>query len=79
MGAVFVVILPELLRFVSFPDSIAANLRQIVYGLLLVILMRIRPQGLVGEYKTRRLHVTVCKFHVLCSQNATCNPQPGIY
>lgn len=50
-GAVFVVVLPELLRFVGFPDSIAANLRQIVYGLALIILMRYRPQGLAGEYK----------------------------
>jgi len=50
-GAVFVVVLPELLRFVGFPDSVAANLRQIVYGLALIILMRYRPQGLLGEYK----------------------------
>ncbi len=51
VGAVFVVILPELLRFVGFPDSIAANLRQIVYGLALIFLMRYRPQGLAGVYK----------------------------
>ena len=51
VGAVFVVILPELLRFVGFPDSIAANLRQIVYGLALIILMLYRPQGIAGEYK----------------------------
>jgi branched-chain amino acid transport system permease protein len=51
IGAVFVVVLPELLRFVGFPDSVAANLRQIVYGLALIILMYFRPQGLAGEYK----------------------------
>ncbi len=51
VGAIFVVILPELLRFVGFPSSIAANLRQIVYGLALIILMRYRPQGIAGEYK----------------------------
>jgi len=50
VGAVFVVILPELLRFVGLPDSVAANLRQIIYGLMIIILMRIRPQGLAGEY-----------------------------
>lgn len=50
VGAIFVVVLPELLRFVGFPDSVAANLRQIVYGLTLIILMRYRPQGLAGEY-----------------------------
>jgi branched-chain amino acid transport system permease protein len=49
LGAVFVIILPELLRFVGMPDAIAANMRQIIYGLALVIIMFIRPQGLLGE------------------------------
>ena len=51
IGAVFLVLLPEFLRFVGFPDEIAAQMRQAVYGLLLVLLMLYRPQGLVGEYK----------------------------
>jgi len=51
IGAVFVVVLPELLRFVGLPDSVAANLRLIIYGLFLIVLMRFRPQGLLGEYK----------------------------
>jgi len=50
VGAVFVVLLPELLRFVGLPDSVAANLRQIIYGLMILVLMRLRPQGLAGEY-----------------------------
>lgn len=50
IGAVFVVVLPELLRFVGMPDSVAANMRQIIYGLMIIILMRLRPQGLAGEY-----------------------------
>jgi branched-chain amino acid transport system permease protein len=53
IGAVFVMVVPELLRFVGMPDSIAANMRQIIYGLTLIILMRYRPQGLLGEYKIR--------------------------
>ena len=48
-GAVFVVLLPELLRFVGLPDSIAANLRQIIYGLALILVMYYRPQGLMGK------------------------------
>jgi len=52
-GSVFVIILPELLRFVGLPDSMAANLRQIIYGLLLIILMRFRPQGLAGNYQVK--------------------------
>ncbi len=51
IGAIFVVALPELLRFVGLPDSIAANMRMIIYGLTLVIIMRYRSQGLAGVYK----------------------------
>ncbi|MFW5806002.1 MAG: branched-chain amino acid ABC transporter permease [Bacteroidales bacterium] len=51
IGAVFVVVLPELLRFVGMPDSVAANMRMVIYGLSIVILMYIRPQGLLGEFK----------------------------
>ena len=49
IGALFVVLLPELLRFVGLPDSIAANLRQIIYGLALILVMYYRPQGLWGK------------------------------
>lgn len=49
LGAAFVVLLPELLRFVGMPDAIAANMRQIIYGLALVLVMYFRPQGLWGE------------------------------
>lgn len=49
LGAVFVVILPEILRFVGMPDAIAANMRQIIYGLTLIVVMYFRPQGLWGE------------------------------
>ncbi|MEK7208816.1 MAG: branched-chain amino acid ABC transporter permease [Patescibacteria group bacterium] len=51
LGAVFLILLPEALRFVGFPSDIAAQMRQVMYGLILVILMLYRPQGLVGEYK----------------------------
>jgi len=36
LASVFMVLLPELLRFVGLPDSIGANMRQIIYGLILV-------------------------------------------
>ena len=49
-GAVFVVVLPELLRFVHVPDSVAPNLRQVMYGLLLILAMRFRPKGMIGRY-----------------------------
>ena len=50
-GTVFLMLLPEVLRFVGFPTDIAAQMRQVVYGLLLLFLMMYRPQGFMGEYK----------------------------
>ena len=50
VGASILVLLPELLRFVGLPNAIAANLRQIIYGLLLILMMRFRPQGIAGRY-----------------------------
>lgn len=52
-GAAVVVILPELLRFVGLPDAVAANLRQVIYGAILILLMFIRPQGLCGDAKLK--------------------------
>ena len=50
LGAVVLVTLPEALRFVGLPSAVAANLRQIIYGSLLIIMMMFRPRGLVGKY-----------------------------
>lgn len=38
-ATVFLVLLPEILRFVGMPSSIAANLRQIIYGIALIIVV----------------------------------------
>lgn len=51
LGALFLILLPEILRFVGLPTDIAAQMRQVIYGLILVLLMLYRPRGLVGEYK----------------------------
>ncbi len=53
LGVLVMILLPEFLRFIGLPDSIAANLRQIIYGLILVILMFKRPQGIAGEFEVR--------------------------
>jgi branched-chain amino acid transport system permease protein len=50
-GAIVLVVFPELLRFVGLPSSVAAPLRQMIYGLLLIVLMLRRPQGLLGRYR----------------------------
>jgi len=54
LGATLLVILPEALRFLGMPSSIAANMRQIIYGALLVIFMLFRPQGFIGEYAFKK-------------------------
>lgn len=50
LGAIFLIILPETLRFLGMPSAIAANMRQIIYGAMLVLCMLYRPQGFLGEY-----------------------------
>ena len=50
-GALFYVLLPELLRFVNLPDSMAANLRMIIFALVLILVVRYRPYGFFGKYK----------------------------
>jgi branched-chain amino acid transport system permease protein len=52
-GALFLILLPEVLRFVGLPTDIAAQARQIIYGLILVVLMLYRPKGFVGEYELK--------------------------
>ena len=53
VGAAILVILPEMLRFLGMPSSIAAPMRQMIYGLLLLLLMLKRPQGILGRYRFR--------------------------
>jgi branched-chain amino acid transport system permease protein len=51
VGAVVLLLIPEALRFVNMPDTIAANMRLILYGLMIVGMTHFRPQGLAGEYR----------------------------
>ena len=53
VGAALLILLPELLRAVSLPDSVAANLRMLIYGLMLILMMRFRPQGIAGRYRVQ--------------------------
>ena len=49
LGATVLVSLPEVLRLVGLPDSVAANVRQILYGALLVLVLAKRRRGLTGR------------------------------
>jgi len=53
-GVLVLVVMPESLRFIGLPSAIAANVRQIMYGVLLVVMMLFRPQGLAGQYRFGR-------------------------
>jgi branched-chain amino acid transport system permease protein len=54
VGAVVLILLPEFLRFLGLPSSVAANIRQILYGGLLVAFMMWRPRGFLGENAFQR-------------------------
>jgi len=49
LGALIVTLLPEILRFVPAPPGTAGASRQLIYGLLLIVLIFFRPQGLLGK------------------------------
>jgi len=52
VGAAVLTTLPDLLRFAGLPGGIAAQMRDVIYGALIVIIINWRPQGLLGS--TRR-------------------------
>ncbi|HEV2551966.1 MAG TPA: branched-chain amino acid ABC transporter ATP-binding protein/permease [Stellaceae bacterium] len=54
LGAALLTALPELLKFLTLPPDIADKSRQILYGIALITMLLLRPQGLLGESRTRR-------------------------
>ena len=50
LGAAILVALPEVLRFLHIGEGNAEQIRQIVFGLLLILMLRFRSQGLLPEY-----------------------------
>lgn len=51
IASVLLQVIPELFRFIGLPSEFAGQIRQALYGLLLIVLMLYRPRGLLGEYK----------------------------
>jgi branched-chain amino acid transport system permease protein len=51
LGAVLLTVIPEGLRFLGLPGSIAGNIRQILYGSALLVLVLWWPKGLLGRYE----------------------------
>ncbi len=54
VGAFLLLAIPELLKFLAIPDAVAAPMRQIIYGALLVLFMLIRPEGILGRARHGR-------------------------
>ena len=49
IGAFILLAVPEALKFLSIPDAVAAPMRQILYGALLILFMLVRPEGILGR------------------------------
>lgn len=47
--AAVLIVLPEIFRFIGMPSSIAANMRQIIYGLALVLMMFKYSKGFISK------------------------------
>lgn len=51
IGALILISLPEVLRFIGLPYETAAQMQQIIYGGMLLLMMIFKPQGLFGKYR----------------------------
>jgi branched-chain amino acid transport system permease protein len=48
-GTFLLLLIPEALRFLGLPAALAANIRQILYGVLIVIVVAFRPEGIFSR------------------------------
>lgn len=53
VGAFILLAVPEALKFLAIPDTVAAPMRQILYGALLILFMFVRPEGILGRKRVR--------------------------
>jgi branched-chain amino acid transport system permease protein len=51
IGAVVLVALPEVLKLTNLPTEVADRGRAVLYGLTLIAMLRIRPQGLLSRHR----------------------------
>jgi len=49
IGAAVLISIPEMLRFFDVPTTVAGPIREILYGALMIIFLRLRPKGLLPE------------------------------
>ena len=53
VGAFILLAVPEALKFLAIPDTVAAPMRQILYGTLLILFMFVRPEGILGRARAK--------------------------
>lgn len=58
IGAAVIVLIPQGLRELDLASSVAGPLEQVFFGLLLILLMFVRPQGLLGGSRRRPTRAT---------------------
>lgn len=51
LGAVIITLLPEGIKQLALSDSVKAALQQMIFGALLVIIMFLRPKGILGDVR----------------------------
>lgn len=49
VGALIYVLIPEVLKFLSIPEMVAANMRMVLFGMILVLIVRFKPSGIFGK------------------------------
>ncbi|HTP95992.1 MAG TPA: branched-chain amino acid ABC transporter permease [Burkholderiales bacterium] len=53
VGAFLLLAIPEALKFLAIPDTVAAPMRQVIYGALLIVFMLVRPEGILGRTRAK--------------------------
>jgi branched-chain amino acid transport system permease protein len=60
VASALLIAVPEALRFSGLPSGIAANLRQMIYAVVLVGIVMLRPRGILGAYEFGRIRRDSC-------------------
>ncbi|MCF8565750.1 branched-chain amino acid ABC transporter permease [Alicyclobacillus tolerans] len=61
IGAVFITVIPALLGYMSLPPAVTGLWEELIFGVLLILMMRFQPSGLIGIIGTLRrksIHVS---------------------
>lgn len=57
ISSIVLILLPELLGLLGISSAIAANARQIIYCVALIIIMLVKPKGILGDYSFKHKNV----------------------